>query len=385
MPLLKLQEIIIDYAQHLFMEGRFLALQFSMDYPYKKPVFAFNLEGERLEFIDNTQKPATMQDGRKITKRADYCQFRKPKCNQVKAAFLKFRYWESKILTNNDHADPNKIDQELEIIAGKLLPFAVAILKSTAESYALLDPSSVTAQDTWTHPACDLTCQAGMLESGESVPAEIQVKVEEFNDHLREMQRRITRTRAIISQSALSISSEASEKIVRLFREIIVDYAGEMVLAGQRNGADANAQYPSVPVMKEDTIPFPVPVSSTQESTGDAAILKVKNRKSDISEAFSEDEENPQHNRRNEQLNSRKAKTIQYRLLTEAERRQAVEAYIAEVFEKTGKRITRADIWKSARYKDRTDFERWQRNDPKATGTANERFTRVLKEKPHLK
>jgi hypothetical protein len=40
------------------------------------------------------------------------------------------------------------MDQEHEIIAGKLLPFAVAILKSTAESYALLDPSSNTAQDT---------------------------------------------------------------------------------------------------------------------------------------------------------------------------------------------------------------------------------------------
>ena len=62
-----------------------------------------------------------------------------------------------------------------------------------------------------------------------------------------------------------------------------------------------------------------------------------------------------------------------------------MDAYIEEVFLKTGKRITRTDIWKSARYKDRTDFERWQRDDPRSTKAANERFTRLLNEKPHLK
>jgi len=66
-------------------------------------------------------------------------------------------------------------------------------------------------------------------------------------------------------------------------------------------------------------------------------------------------------------------------------RRRAVDAYIEEVFKRTGKRITRTDIWKSARYKSRTEFERWERDDRRATKAANERFTGILKEKPHLK
>jgi hypothetical protein len=67
------------------------------------------------------------------------------------------------------------------------------------------------------------------------------------------------------------------------------------------------------------------------------------------------------------------------------DRRAAVDTYIEEVFSQKGKRITRTDIWKSARYKSRTEFERWERHDRRATKTANERFTRILTEKPHLK
>jgi hypothetical protein len=69
-----------------------------------------------------------------------------------------------------------------------------------------------------------------------------------------------------------------------------------------------------------------------------------------------------------------------------AERRQAVDAYIEEVFAKTEKRITRKDIWTAMRYKSRTEFERWERNDVKHPNkTANQRFNRFLREKPHLK
>jgi hypothetical protein len=69
-----------------------------------------------------------------------------------------------------------------------------------------------------------------------------------------------------------------------------------------------------------------------------------------------------------------------------AKRRAAVDAYIDEVFQKTGKRITRTNIWRHARYKTRTEFERWQRNDLKNPNqAAHERFTRILTEKPHLK
>jgi hypothetical protein len=71
---------------------------------------------------------------------------------------------------------------------------------------------------------------------------------------------------------------------------------------------------------------------------------------------------------------------------TGADRRAAVDAYIEEVFNRTGKRITRTDIWKSARYKSRTEFERWERNDLEHPNkTANQRFTGILAEKPHLK
>src|ERR1039457_6422185 len=66
-------------------------------------------------------------------------------------------------------------------------------------------------------------------------------------------------------------------------------------------------------------------------------------------------------------------------------RRAAVDAYIEEVLNKTGKKITRTDIWKHARYKSRTEFERWERNDAKNRNrTGHHRFTRVLSEKPHL-
>ena len=57
------------------------------------------------------------------------------------------------------------------------------------------------------------------------------------------------------------------------------------------------------------------------------------------------------------------------------DRRAAVNAYIEEVFSRTGKRITKTDIWKSARYKSRTEFERWERNDLEHPNrTANQRF-----------
>jgi len=71
---------------------------------------------------------------------------------------------------------------------------------------------------------------------------------------------------------------------------------------------------------------------------------------------------------------------------SEADRRAAVDAYIDEVFNRTGKRITRTDIWKKAGYKSRTEFERWERNDPnRPNKAAHENFTRILSEKPHLK
>lgn len=72
-------------------------------------------------------------------------------------------------------------------------------------------------------------------------------------------------------------------------------------------------------------------------------------------------------------------------LATKADRRAAVDAYIAEVFDRTNEKISRKDIWKSARYRTRSEFERWQRCAANTTKVAHERFARVLTEKPHLK
>jgi hypothetical protein len=392
MPLRKLQEIIIDYVQYLYKAGRHLALQCSVDYPYKGPVFAFQIKSDRLVFTDNTQVNVTLQDGREIMESIDHRRFDKPERNKVEAAFLKFEHWQNRILENRDHTDPDRLERELEIMTRKLLPLAVEMLKSTAESYSLPDPFRESGQDYWTHPLCGLSSRIGMLESGESVPAKIQLKIEQLNDLLRESERRVVRARAGVLQPALPRSPEASQKVIRLLQEIIADYAGTMLLAGQCKNADSStassgsSQYPPVPVVKDGTNPFPVTDSPAQEATGDSAILKAKARNLEISDVPSEDEDkDPQSNRRNERMNLRKAKTARSSLLTAAERRMAVQAYIVEVFEKTEKRITRTDIWKSARYKTRTEFERWQRNDPKATRSANERFTRLLMEKPHLK
>jgi hypothetical protein len=74
------------------------------------------------------------------------------------------------------------------------------------------------------------------------------------------------------------------------------------------------------------------------------------------------------------------------------DRERLVDAYIDEVFQKTGKTkmISGADIWKAAGDKDRTEFERWknhyyERHGKKTNQAAHDRFIRVLREKPHLK
>ena len=70
---------------------------------------------------------------------------------------------------------------------------------------------------------------------------------------------------------------------------------------------------------------------------------------------------------------------------SKSERRRAVDTYIEEVLKETGKKISRKDFWKAAGYGTPSDFERWQRCDPKTTKAAKLNFARVLREKPHLK
>lgn len=68
------------------------------------------------------------------------------------------------------------------------------------------------------------------------------------------------------------------------------------------------------------------------------------------------------------------------------DRRAMVNDYIDEVRRVKRVRITRKDIWSEAGYNSRTEFERWERRDPKHPNQAADRsFSRVLREKPHLK
>jgi hypothetical protein len=375
MPLRKLQEIIIDCTQYFFKVARNLARSSSIDYPYQGPVFAFALEGDRLKLTDNTQVPVTSQDGRVVMENVNPGRFDIPRRNKVQAAFLKFEHWQNRILENRIHADSENLERELEIITGNMLPLAVKMLKYTAESYSIPDPLADNSKDYWTHPPCDLSCRAGMLESGDHVPAKIQLKVEQLNDLLREAERRLKRARATEPQHTLPESSEVSRKIIRrLVQEVILDYAGDMVLAGKQKDAE------SIVIVKDGTNPFPA------TAVEDAATLKTKTRNTSIPEASSKDlNPDPRPNRRKGQTGLRNANDAQSGPITAAERFKAVEDYLDEVLEKTGKRITKTAFWKSAHYKTRSEFERWQRNDPRCTRTARERFARLLREKPHLK
>jgi hypothetical protein len=70
-----------------------------------------------------------------------------------------------------------------------------------------------------------------------------------------------------------------------------------------------------------------------------------------------------------------------------ADRQALVDAHIEKIFQLTGKRISRADIWRSAHYTWRTEFERWEscyyeRRGKKPNTSAHQRFMRILIEKP---
>ena len=68
-----------------------------------------------------------------------------------------------------------------------------------------------------------------------------------------------------------------------------------------------------------------------------------------------------------------------------AQRRAAVDDYIAEVARDKKRRITRTDFWKKAGFRHATEFERWQRNNSRSSKQHDRAFTLVLTEKPHLK
>jgi hypothetical protein len=63
-----------------------------------------------------------------------------------------------------------------------------------------------------------------------------------------------------------------------------------------------------------------------------------------------------------------------------ADRRAAVDGFISKVAQ-SGRKITRKDIWTVAGYKDRREFERFQRGDERTTRSAITSFNRVLNTK----
>jgi len=59
-----------------------------------------------------------------------------------------------------------------------------------------------------------------------------------------------------------------------------------------------------------------------------------------------------------------------------------VDAYISKVMVETGEKISRRDICFVAGYRNPTEFQRWQRSDPRTTPTAVANFKRVLEMEP---
>lgn len=64
-----------------------------------------------------------------------------------------------------------------------------------------------------------------------------------------------------------------------------------------------------------------------------------------------------------------------------ANQRAVVDGFIAKLAE-AGHKITRKNFWTVAGYKDRTEFERFQRGDTRTTQSATASFNRVLRMKP---
>ncbi|MGP8242905.1 MAG: hypothetical protein ACLQVN_00125 [Bryobacteraceae bacterium] len=63
------------------------------------------------------------------------------------------------------------------------------------------------------------------------------------------------------------------------------------------------------------------------------------------------------------------------------DRRKAIDGFISKLAD-AGHKISRKHIWSVAGYKDRTEFERFQRGDTRTTKSATASFNRVLNMKP---
>jgi hypothetical protein len=66
---------------------------------------------------------------------------------------------------------------------------------------------------------------------------------------------------------------------------------------------------------------------------------------------------------------------------TNGSRHERVESFLTKVEATTGRKIVRADLWRTAGYIDATQFERYQRGE-RATQTASANFERILAMEP---
>ena len=64
------------------------------------------------------------------------------------------------------------------------------------------------------------------------------------------------------------------------------------------------------------------------------------------------------------------------------DRRDMVRAFLERVRDETGETVRRKDVWSVAGYQNATEFERYQRNDPRTTESAKSNFDRVLNSNP---
>jgi len=249
------------------------------------------------------------------------------------------------------------------LIKDKLFPLTAKILGCVAKSYSVAVEAKGSTQE---HRTCGkVQFVDGEMCADEDLPPALSVKVEEANFLKGKLQ-----------QQVYIINPRESSDVQALVQKQIfvpVDLSlrspfSDLAMAKSRRGDAGQSE-----ILPENDIRKK---AINESAVSDQGIDSIQGR--GIAE-----QPHPRSDSNNRRAKSRRPTAHEDPVALE--RRKAVDAYIKEVLEKTGKRITRADIWKSARYKSRTEFERWQRNDPKATKSANERFTRLLKEKPHLK
>jgi hypothetical protein len=65
------------------------------------------------------------------------------------------------------------------------------------------------------------------------------------------------------------------------------------------------------------------------------------------------------------------------------ENKRRMDEYVKEVSKQRGATFTKKEIWTSAGYANPTEFNRWQQG--RGSPTADQKFGRILREKPHLR